>query len=90
MSSNMDFICAASPSSFSSAVAIQEVRVGGLGLRTSEQLHLGGGGGGGGGGEELIGPTKEEIGTEANRSSEISAGFYGSKVSDGWKVGERL
>jgi hypothetical protein len=49
-----------------------------------------GGGGGGGGGEELVGPTEEEIGIEANRSSEIPVGFYGSKASDGREVGERL
>jgi len=49
-----------------------------------------GGGSGGGGGEELVGPTREATLIEANRSSEISIGFYGSKASDGREVGEWL
>jgi hypothetical protein len=47
MSRSMDFICAASASSFSSVFAIRADRVGGLGLRASGR---GGGDDGGGGG----------------------------------------
>ena len=70
MNRSMDFICALSASSFSSAVAIREVRVGGLGLRASEWSGLDGGGGGstgswksmGGGGGETSGVEGKWIG----------------------------
>ena len=66
MSRSIDFICAANPSSFSSAVAMRDVRVGGFGLGASEQVERGRGGGGkeGGSGDVvvvIVGPNGEEF-----------------------------
>ena len=70
----MDFIYAPSASSFSSTVAIREVRVGGLGLRANEWGNWDGFGGGsteswesiGGGGGEVVGLEGKWIGRVEN------------------------
>jgi len=65
MSRSMDFICAPSASSFSSAVAIREVRDGGLGLHASEWGNWDGfGGGSTGSWESIESGGGEEIGVE--------------------------
>jgi hypothetical protein len=93
MSNNIDFICTASASNFSSAVAMRKVRVGGLGLGANGWI----------GGGLVEGKVVVEVvevrssdqpwrlrirsaGCGLNRCRGLTTGFYGSRrsIGKGW------
>jgi len=87
MSRSMDFICALSASSFSSAVAIREVRVGGLGLRASEWVALDGGGGGSTGSWKSMGKRQWRIDWGGRKMDRPGGKLIGAVESARMEVG---
>ena len=97
MRPSMDFICAARPSSLSSAVAMRVVRVGCLDLGASGRMREYGSGGGSGG-AAVVGAEGQRRwgidacrtnrrGTQLRSSQGTSTVFYESRSSDRWGKG---